>query len=43
MPQPPKLTARQRAEIRERLANKERPEDLAREYGVSASTIRKCK
>jgi hypothetical protein len=36
------LTAQQRARIRERLADGDKPADLATEYGVSARTIRSC-
>lgn len=43
MPQPQKLTARQRAEIRRRLEAGESVQRLAAEYGVSTSTIRNCR
>ncbi|WP_199546635.1 Hin recombinase [Streptomyces sp. N35] len=35
-----KLTGRQRDEVRERLANGEKAQDLAPEYGVTARHIR---
>lgn len=37
----PKLTGAQRDEITRRLADNEDPQDLATEYGVTASTIRR--
>lgn len=39
--QAPKLTAAQREDIGRRLADGEKPIDLAAEYGVTASTIRR--
>ncbi|MGW4222948.1 hypothetical protein ACWEG1_05775 [Streptomyces bauhiniae] len=39
----PKLTTEQRADIARRLADGERPQDLALEYGVTASLIRQLR
>jgi hypothetical protein len=41
--QAPKLTAQQRYDIAQRLADGENPADLALEYGVSARRIRELR
>lgn len=40
---PRKVSPQQRDEIRTRLADGEKPADLAQEYGVAAATIRGCR